>query len=223
MTLTVRVLLTMLVLLSPARALAQGTPAETTGAPLLLELRVGALWRQAPSVVDVEDLDMSTTRPAAGARFNFYFGRGALERRLSLQLNVDWAYLGSTEYFDDDLDSRARSEGHWVAFSPALGIDVVRTSRFSIDLHAGPSLVTDLTTFLLERRDKNDDVQDFENVCDLRAFEDLCTERYRGSMAIGAGARAILVRRWRLHAGLDYTRLTYGRNVLVGTIAWDLR
>jgi len=219
---TVRVLLTVL-LLFPTGALAQTSSAEFEGAPLLFELRVGAMWRQAPLFVDVEDLDASTTRPGAGGRFNIYFGRGALERRLSLQLNVDWAYLGSIEYFDDDLDSRARAEGHWIAFSPAFGIDVVRTSRVSVDVHVGPSIVADLTTFLLERSDENDELGDFKNVCDLRAFEDLCTERYRGSMAIGAGARAILVRRWRVHAGIDYTHLTYGRNVLVATVGWDLR
>jgi hypothetical protein len=156
-----------------------------------------------------------------GGRFNIYFGRGALAQRLSLQLNVDWAGLGSIEYFDDQIGSFARNEGHWVAFSPALGIDVVRTPSFSIDVHAGPAVVVDLTTFLLEQGDAGDG--DFKNVCDLRAFEDLCNERIRGSAVFGVGARAIVVRRWKLHAGIDYGRYTYGRNVLVGTVGWDFR
>jgi hypothetical protein len=211
------------VLFVPGTAAAQSDTSIPGGQPLLFELRVGALWPHPPAIVDLQDIDTSTTRPAAGGRLNLYFGRGPVERRLSLQIAVDWADLGAVEFFDPLLRSGARAEGHWFSVVPAFGVDVVRTRRMSMDVRAGPAILVDLTTFLLERHDPDFDDSDFENVCDLVAFEDRCHERVRGGGAVGVGARVIVKPSWKLFVGFDYTRLTTGRNVLVATVGRDAR
>lgn len=213
-----------LVLAAPTAAAAQPDPSTTgRGEPFLIELRVGALWPHPPLILDPGDLDTSTSRAAAGGRVSFYFGQGRVERRLSLQVAVDWADLGSLEFFDPVLRSGARAEGHWVSIVPALGLDVVRTRRMSMDVRAGPAILVNLTTFLLQRHDPDFDEGEFDNVCDLVAFNDRCTERVRGGAAAGIGARWIVKPSWKLFAGIDYTRLTTGQNVLVGTVGWDGR
>lgn len=208
-------------------AMPQASPAQTTSAAapeprFLVEFRLGALWPQPPTIVDIDDLDPSDTRVAVGGRFGWYPGGTGALSRLSLQVVFDYAPLGSSEYFDDVLRSFARIEGHWFEVTPALAVDVVKLPRFVIDAHVGPSLVVESTTYLLER-EFDDDGNQFENVCDLVAFEDLCTERYRGAAAIGAGARWIVKPSWDLFVGIDYTWLSHDRHVLVGTFGRLLR
>jgi hypothetical protein len=186
-------------------------------------LRVGALWPHAPIILDPGNPDTST-RVAAGGRLSLYFGSGRLERRLSVQIAVDWANLGSVEFFDSAVPfSRGSAEGHWFSIVPAFGIDVVRTRRLSMDVRAGPAILVDLTTFLLQRDIPDFDEGDFDNVCDLAAFNDRCSERVRGGAAASIGARWIVKPSWKLFAGIDYTRLTTGQNVLVATVGWDGR
>jgi opacity protein-like surface antigen len=57
---------------------------------------------------------------------------------------------------------------------------------------------------------------DFENVCGLTAFQDRCEDRWRTTLGIGAGARWHV--RPSFYVGVDYTWLSYGRHVLVGTV-----
>jgi hypothetical protein len=204
-------------------AAAQSGAVKDDGVPLVMELRVGALWPRSPVIVEPDDDDPSTTRPAVGGRLGLYFGNGTLERRLSLQIAVDWAELGSIEFVDEALGSGARTEGHWFAVVPALGIDVVRRPRMSLDVRAGPAILVDLTTFLLQRHDPDFDESDFDNVCDLVAFKDRCSERIRAGGAVGFGARYVVKPSWKLFVGFDYTRFTVGRNVLVATVGRDTR
>jgi hypothetical protein len=108
--------------------------------------------------------------------------------------------------------------------TPAIGFDVVKTPRFSADIHGGPSFVGTRRTILLQRSEPNCyysmtgtyTCQNFENVCDQTAYQDQCDSQWRTDFGLGAGGR------WRvtdmLHVGIDYTWLSSGRHVLVGTV-----
>lgn len=184
----------------------------------IVDVHVGALRPQPVFVVDPDDVDDSDVRPLAGGRAGWYF-TDAIDRRLALAVRVDWAPAGSVEFFDEGVGSFARVEGHWFAVAPNLTADVVRLRRLTIDVHAGPAVVGELRSFLLERVDgASDEAGDWEDVCDLRAFEDRCDRDYRASASVGAGLRGILVPRWQLHAGFQYTWYTYGRHVVAGIV-----
>lgn len=204
-------------------ALAQpASPAEISPR-FQIEGHAGALWPQPPRVVDPADEDRpSTTQAAVGGCLAWHFGAGALGRRAKLQVTGQYAEIGSFDYLDVTLGSLVRTEGHWFVLTPALGVDLVRTSRFTVDAHAGPSLVSEMTTFLLERAHR-DEEGDFENVCDLSAFENRCSDRYRGVAALGVGAKAIVRRGGSWYLGVDYTWLSHDRHVFVGTIGWLVR
>jgi hypothetical protein len=208
-----------------APALAQTVPRENTSHRLQIEGHAGALWPQPPRVVDPADEDRpSTTRAAVGGRLAWYFvGDGALGGRVKLQVTSQYAESGSFDDFDRTLDRLVRTEGHWLVLTPALGIDLVRTSRFTVDAHAGPTLVGEMTTFLLERSHRSDDEDDFKNVCDLSDFEHRCSDRYRGVAALGVGARTLLRRGSSWYLGVDYTWLSHDRHVFVATIGWRMR
>ena len=210
-------------LLASAPALAQPASPPEISARFRIEGHGGALWPQPPRVVDPADDDRpSTTQAAVGGRLAWYLGAGALGRRTKLQVTGQYAEIGSVEYLDVTLGSLARTEGHWFALTPALGVDLIRTSRITVDAHAGPSLVSETTTFLLERA-HHDEEGDFENVCDLSAFENRCSDRYRGVAALGVGAKAIVRRGGSWYLGVDYTWLSHDRHVFVGTIGWLVR
>jgi hypothetical protein len=212
--------LAVIMILALARpALAQPGSIEPV---FLAEGRVGALWPQPPIVLDPGDLDDSDTRVAAGARVGFYVGGDPATRRLRVDLNFTYAPLGSAEFFDDLLLSFARFEGHWFEFTPAIAFDLVKTPRFFVDAHVGPSLIAETTTFLLER-DPDDNEGRFENVCDLRAFEDLCDENFRGAVSAGAGARVVINPEWGLYLGVDYTWMSHDRHMLVATVGRRFR
>lgn len=213
-------LVTCALLALPLAAAAQPAPADQSR--FLMEFRLGALWPQPPVVVDVDDFDPSDTRVAIGGRFGWYPGSAEDRPRVRLDIGVDYAPVGSAEYFDVGLDSYARFEGHWVAIVPAVALEFVHTPRASADFRVGGAFIIEATTFLLERGYDYGEGP-FENVCDLRAFEDLCTERFRGAAVVGAGARLVVVPRWRLFVGVDYTWLTIDRHVLVGTVGWHFK
>ncbi len=126
-----------------AAAPAQAPPSAAQAPPLMFEGRFGALWPQPPLVVDGSDGDTSTTQPVFGARFGWYF-TSHLDGRLNLQFVFDYAPLGSSEYIDPELGSRVKREGHWFAVTPAIAFDVVKTPRFFVDIHAGPSIVEEV-------------------------------------------------------------------------------
>ena len=116
-------------------------------------------------------------------------------------------------------------------FTPDISVDLVKTSRIVAGARVGPSIVGELTTFLLERSSSSCTSSGgvvscegpFENVCDLTAFEDRCAERYRAALALGGAVRWHPHRSWPLYVGVDYTWLTIDRNVLVGTIGLATR
>ena len=93
----------------------------------------------------------------------------------------------------------------------------------TLEARAGPAILVDLTTYLLQRHDPDFDESEFDNVCDLVAFNDRCSDRTRFGGALGFGARWIVKPSWQLFVGFDYTRLTTGRNVLVATVGRDMR
>ena len=209
-----------------ATAPARATPAVTQGSSVTFEGRFGALWPQPPLVIDGAGAGTSTTQPIFGARISWYFTKH-LDRRLNLQFVLDYAPLGSTEYIDPELGTRVKREGHWITLTPAIAFDVVKTPGFFADVHAGPSIVDEYRSFLLERSNPSCSYTpglgtwcegDFENVCSLTAYQDRCEDRVRTVLGLGAGAR------WKvlptLYVGVDYTWLSHGRHVLVGTIGF---
>ena len=213
-----------LLLMAIAPALAQGpTPSSKAGAAF--ELRLGSLWPQPPLILDRDDGDPPTTSSfAIGGRFGYNFAE-PLGGRLGLHLVGDYAELGSAEYVEAGL-GLVRREGHWFVFTPAVSVDLLKTSRIVASARAGPSVIGELTTFLLERSDPSCTYSggvyscegDFDNVCDLTAFEDRCAEHYRAALALGGGIRWHPHRTWPLYFGIDYTWLSPDQNVLVGTI-----
>lgn len=216
------VLAVMAAMVAPAAA-QPPTPASKAG--LAFELRLGGLWPQPPLILDPnEKSPPSTTSFAIGGRFGYNFAR-PLGGRLGLHLVGDYAELGSTEYTEAGLGP-VRREGHWFVLTPAVSVDLLKTSRIIASARAGPSVIGELTTFLLERSDPSCTYVagvyscdgDFDNVCDLTAFESRCAEHYRAALALGGGIRWHPHRTWPLYVGLDYTWLTSDQNVLVGTI-----
>jgi hypothetical protein len=211
------------VLLAAAPVLAQPASPAATGFRVEVEGHGGALWPQPPRVIDPIEQDRpSTTTAAVGGRLAVYFTDRGPGRRLNLQITGQYAEIGSFEYFDLFLRSRARTEGHWFAVTPALGVDLLRVGRMTVTAHAGPSLVGEMTTFLLERTHPDED-GDFENVCDLSAFERNCSDSYRGVAALGISGRGVVRRGGSWYLGIDYTWLSHERHVLVGTIGWQIR
>lgn len=199
------------------------TPTPSSGAAF--ELRLGALWPQPPLILDQDERNSPSTTPfAIGGRFGYNFAK-PLGGRLGLHLVGDYAELGSTDYAEDGL-GRVRREGHWFVFTPAISVDLVKASRIVASARAGPSVIGELTTFLLERSNPSCSSVagvyscegDFENVCDLTAFEARCAEHYRAALALGGGVRWHPHRTWPLSVGIDYTWLSTDQNVLVGTI-----
>jgi hypothetical protein len=212
------------VLWASSPALAQPTPPGPTDVRVQVEGHLGALWPQPPRVIDPAEPDsLETTTAAFGGRLALYFTDHGLPGRLKFQITGQYAELGSFNYFDVVLRSRARTEGHWFAVAPALGIDFLRMGRFTLDAHAGASLVGEMTTFLLERTHPDENGNEFENVCDLTAFENNCPDSYRGVAALGLGGRGLIRRGGSWYLGLDYTWLSHGRHVVVGTIGWQSR
>ena len=212
------------VLLASTPVFAQPPSQATTGLRAEVEGHAGALWPQPPRVLDpAEAGHPSTTTAAIGGRLALYFTDRGPGRRLSLQIAGQYAEIGSFEYFDIFLRSRARTEGHWFAVTPALGVDLLRVGRITVTAHAGPSLVGEMTTFLLERTHPDENGSDFENVCDLSAFERSCSDSYRGVAALGIGGRGFVRQGGSWYLGFDYTWLSHDRHVLVGTIGWQIR
>ena len=209
---------------------ATDAPAQTQAKPVAFELRLGALWPQPPLVLDQDDAAPSTSSFTIGFRFGYNFS-GVLGGRLGLHVLGDYApQLGSIQYTEAGLGLVSR-EGHWFVFTPAVAVDVVKTSRVIAGVRAGPSIVGELTTFGLQRSSPSctslgggavSCEGPFENVCDLTAFEDRCNERYRAALAL-AGAMRWHPGRSPLFFGIDYTWLTNHRNVLVGTIGLATR
>lgn len=212
------------VLLASTPVLAQPASPATTGVRVEVEGHGGALWPQPPRVIDPGEQDRpATTTAAVGGRFALYFTDRGLGGRLKLQITGQYAPIGSFDYFDLFLKSRARTEGHWFTVTPALGVDLLRMGRIAVTAHAGPSLVGEMTTFLLERAHPDEDEGDFENVCDLSAFENNCSDSYRGVAALGLSGRGVVRRGGSWYLGIDYTWLSHDRHVLVGTIGWQIR
>jgi hypothetical protein len=200
-------------------------PTPSGQAGLAFELRLGTLWPQAPLILDRDDRDPSTSSFAIGGRFGYDFAE-PLGGRLGLHLIGDYAALGSAEY-REAAPGLVRREGHWFVFTPALSIDLLKTSRLVASARAGPSVVGELTTFLLERSDPSCTYYspgvyscegEFDNVCDLTAFEDRCSEHYRGALSLGGGIRWHPHRTWPLYFGIDYSWLSPDQYVLVATI-----
>jgi opacity protein-like surface antigen len=207
-----------------APAVAQpSTPASKAG--LAFELRLGRLWPQPPLILDRDETNRPSTNAfAIGGRFGYNFAR-PLGGRLGLHLVGDYAERGSTEYAEAGLGP-VRREGHWFVVTPAVSVDLLKTSRIAASARAGPSVIGELTTFMLERSEASCSVVsgvyscegDFDNVCDLTAFETRCAERYRAALALGGGIRWHPHRTWPLSFGIDYSWLSPDQNVLVGTI-----
>jgi len=233
---TIRTLAAIVMLAAiPSRVAAQTSPPAPGPAPAgptisgLAELRLGGLWPQPPLVSDPTAGPASSSSFVAGGQFGFNFPQ-PLGGRVGLHFLVDYASLGGSEY-TDDLLGLVRREGHWFVFTPAISLDLVRSSRLSLGIRTGPSIVGEITTFLLERAQPSCTYTGtysscegpFDNVCDLSAFEDRCTERYRGALALGAAVRWHPHATWPLHVGLDYTWLSYGRRVVVATIGVSTR
>ena len=212
----------MVAMVAPAAA---QPPTPSSKAGLAFELRLGGLWPQPPLILDQDESHPPSTNAfAIGGRFGYNFAK-PLGGRLGLHLIGDYAELGSTEYAEAGLGP-VRREGHWFVFTPSVSVDVLKTSRIIASARAGPSVIGELTTFLLERSDPSCSYVagtyscegDFDNVCDLTAFEARCAERYRAAVALGGGIRWHPHRTWPLYVGIDYTWVSPNQNVLVGTI-----
>ncbi len=209
-----------------AAAPAQAPFADTQGPTVAIEGRFGALWPQPPLVTDGSGNDTSTTQPILGGRASWYF-TSQLDRRLNVQFVFDHASLGSLEYIDPETGGEVKREGHWWALTAAIAFDVVKTRRFSVDIHGGPSVVGEWRTFLLKRANPSCTYNsmlgttcegEFENVCLQTAYQDRCEIHERTVLSLGAGAR------WyafpAMYVGVDYTWFRPDRHVLVGTVGF---
>ena len=127
---------------------------------------LGGLW---PITTD-ED----STPFTGGGRFVMYLGESAIARRLSGAIAVNGLQVRSTKFFDAGLGSFVQSNNYVIVTNPAVGFDVLQFARVQLTVRGGGAWIVDETTFSLQRTHPDEDGSDYENVCDLEAFDQRC-------------------------------------------------
>jgi len=176
---------------------------------------LGGLW---PITTD-ED----STPFTGGGRFVMYLGESAIARRLSGAIGVNGLQVRSTKYFDAALGSFVQSNTYVIVTNPAIGFDVLQFARVQLTVRGGGAWIVDETTFSLQRTHPDEDGSDYENVCDLEAFDQRCFSDHDFVGTAGAGIRFFVSPNRAFAFGVDYTRFTNGWNQVVGTFGWYAR
>ena len=201
----------MTALLAPAGALAQGA---ADGSAAEFDFRVGSLRPQPGNL----------SRPTLGGRLVLYFWDGDFGRRVSLQITGDYQRTGREEGFDEVFRTRSLVEEDFLVVGPAIGVDLVRRSRLAIDARLGGLLVRERTQFSINSADgfiyDNDE---YENVCSFQGFGERCRSSYAVAAAFSLGVRAYLRPNQGLFVGVDYTGLSRGQHLVVGSIGVRLQ
>ncbi len=172
------------------------------------DLRAGAGWGRASSLVE-----------RGGGQFDIgfgllaYFGQEGVRHRFGFNFALDFLPVDTTDFFDETLGTRARLSKQLLILNPGLGFDVVQTPHVDVTLHYGGALVANLTRFELRNT-----FGQFEDVCNLEAFRNLCPTRWGFLGNARVGARFFPRRNHPFYFGVDYARYALGRNHLVGTI-----
>jgi hypothetical protein len=175
--------------------------------PLEVDVRVGT----------ITPLEAEIGPVSVGARLAAYPWRGNAASRFSVQFVGDYVYVADEEIFDPELRSGTKFTDHFFTLSPAIGVDLVRTSRVNLEVRVGGTVLGERTTFSLEG-DIDNDFEQFENVCGLTAFRDRCDSEYDFSTHLAVGFRVLRKPGSPLFFGVDYTWLTLGQHQVVGTI-----
>jgi hypothetical protein len=202
-------------LIAGAPALAQpALPSVSPSASPELDLRIGGLWPE----------EGAEPRPAIGGRLALRPWTSVLSGRLSLQFTADFRSFGGQNGFDEFFQVRRRIARNRLLLGAAIGVDLLRTARTTLDLRAGAALVRTRTNFLIDSSQGfTFDDKLWENVCPFEGFKERCSTGYEGTPAWAAGFRHDLVPSGFTFVGIDYTGLGLGRHLLVGTVGMRLR
>ena len=144
-----------------------------------------------------------------------YLGQGSVTHRFSLQFAGDYLPISSAEFFDPGLSSDVRIREELGVFNPALGFDILQTSRVDLTVRYGGAAVGNFTRLLLRERTGS-----FEDVCNLEAFEESCPTRWSLLGNAGVSFRIFPRENGRFYFGADYTRFATAKNQFVGTFGW---
>jgi hypothetical protein len=206
------IILLLAALLGPAEALAQNAASGASAAEF--DFRVGNLRPQ----------EGNRSGPTLGGRLALYFWPGTLDGRVSLQIVGDYRPIGRLESFDAVFRTQSLTERHLVAVGPSVGVDLLRRPHLVIDARVGGLMVRERTNFSINSADgfvyDNDE---YENVCPYQGFRDRCRSDYDLTATVSLGMRAYLRPNQGLFVGVDYTGLSRGQQLLVGSIGVRLR
>lgn len=183
-------------------------------AALELDFRLGSIW---PG-------EAEQNAPSFGGRMALYLWDGPLAQRLSVQATGDYRGLGSKALPDDGFADPLRATRSIFALGAALGYDVVRTPRFVVDVRGGVMFMREATSIETRVRagsSLSDDV--WETVCHFEGFRADCQSDRDVPATIAIGARRYFGAFGDYYAGVDYTRVLDGRNILVGSFGLRLR
>jgi hypothetical protein len=199
---------------TPALAQPAPTPATSPTPSPELDLRVGALWPE----------DGAQPRPSIGGRLALRPWMSVLSGRLSLQFTGDFRSFGGENGVDDFFQVRRRITRNRMVLGAAIGVDLLRTERTTLDVRAGGALVRTRTNFLIDSSEGfTFDGNIWENVCPFEGFEERCSTDYRGTPTLAVGFRRDLVQSGFAFVGVDYTGLGIGQHILAGTVGMRLR
>jgi hypothetical protein len=206
------IILLLAALLCPAEASAQSAAPAASAAEF--DFRIGELRPQ----------EGNRSGPTLGGRLALYFWPGTLDGRLSLQIVGDYRPIGRDESFDEVFRTRSLTEEYLVAMGPSLGVDLLRRPHLVIDARVGGLVVRERTNFSINSADgfvyDNDA---YENVCPYQGFRERCRSDYDLTATASIGLRAYLRPNQGLFVGVDYTGLSRGQQLLVGSIGVRLR
>lgn len=189
-----------------------GQADRTPWLPIRMEIRIG-------SAIPPDKGPGGDTTGLFGGLIAFPLGRMFLGGRSSVQFAADYSEFERTLFTDPTLGQAAASDYQWL-LTPRFGFTTFRTPRFVTDVHVGPSIRIERTTFALASTpDASDDGGDhYENVCDLVIAADRCRSSYKGLFTLGAGFRLLRKPGGILFFGAEYGWNSSNRHQIVGTI-----
>lgn len=198
--------------LSATGARAQDDDGRVTS---ISDVRVGAWWPE----------DGAKARPLVGGRVGLFPWTKGEARRIGLHATIDYRSLGGAESFDEVLRSQVRVRRTIFALGGFAGVDLVRTRNLALDVRVGGVVVRTRTSFAIDARNGfSQTVSDgWETLCGFSGFQDRCGTDYDTTGAVAVGIRRNLNAAGDAYAGVDYTRLFSGPNLLVGTIGLSFR
>jgi len=197
-----------------ASAQAFAAPLSGTAPSPELDLRIGALWRE----------EGAQRRVAGGGRLALRPWASLWSGRISLQFTGDFRSFGGDNGFDEVFQVRRRITRNRTVLGAAIGVDLLRTDLFTLDLRAGGAIVRTRTNFLIDSSlGFTADTSIWENVCPFEGFKERCSTVYDATPIVSVGLRRNLMRSGAAFVGLDYTGLGTGQHILMGTVGMRLR